>query len=130
MSENLYDERVSILIDTALTENNKAVSAVESIFVLLSEKDLSYRMKMPPKMVGVHPANRNGLGVIASEVHSLGEQIACLGWSTAAVSGAVCIEASDKGRLFTERLSQNTPLLAKYKASEIKTLSLSCGHAN
>lgn len=121
---------MSILIETTIAENTKAVSAVETIFVLLSEKDLTCRMKFPPKMLGVHPANRNGLGGIASEVHALGEQIAGLGWSSAAVSGAVCVEASDEGRLFTERLWQNTPLLAKYKANEIKALPLSCGHIN
>jgi hypothetical protein len=47
---------------------------------------------LPQKLVGVHYENRNVCGVNAPEIHRLGADIVCMGWSSAATSHAGCAE--------------------------------------
>ena len=84
--------RIQQLIDSAGGEHGRIVSAVDQVVDILIELKLAYRLRIPPKMVGVHPANRGGYGISASEIHSLGEEVVEMGWSWGACSHAICIE--------------------------------------
>ena len=109
------------------------VAHVDEITKLLSASGLTYRMKIPPRMVGVHPKNRFGYGVQAQSVHKLGSEIVASGFSVAACSHACAIEENPDDRrieLFTRTLTSGTEKLAQVTPGETKVGSLSCSHTN
>jgi len=110
----------------------RLVSAVDDIIGSLTVAGLAWRQRIPPKMVGVHPANRNGYGVSAIEVHALGAEIVRMGWSPAATAHAVCVEDSADRRIaeFSHRLSASTVGLGVPGAEIAKFGSISCSHTN
>jgi hypothetical protein len=50
-------------------KENRIVSVVQQVLQRLSDQKIAYRMKIPPKLVGVHPANRDGQGCTDAAVH-------------------------------------------------------------
>ena len=112
--------------------DGRLVSSIDDILQRLLDARMAYQMRIPPKMVGVHPANRGGYGVSAVEVHALGADIVKMGWSPAATAHAVCIEDDESKSIagFSERLSKSTQGLGVVEASMIKYGSVSCSHTN
>ena len=47
------------------------VSQCASIFKVLKDSKLAYSSRLQPDLVGVHPANRDGYGINAPDVHTL-----------------------------------------------------------
>ena len=77
----LVKMEIESLIAAAQSPGGKIVSCVDSILELLLAENLAYRMLLPPATVGIHPANRDGYGVSATEVRVLGAEIVVMGWS-------------------------------------------------
>ena len=124
--------RIQQLIDSAGGEHGRIVSAVDQVVDILIELKLAYRLRIPPKMVGVHPANRGGYGISASEIHSLGEEIVEMGWSWGACSHAICIEDDEDMTIskYTCSLKDGHDGLQQSDPAEIKFGPLSCTHTN
>ncbi len=91
--------KIVSLIEDAKREGGKIVMIVDCILAILLTAKLAHRQTLPPSVVGIHPANRDGLGVSATEVHALGVDITAMGWSPEACSHAVCIEVDKKGAI-------------------------------
>ena len=60
---------------------NKLVSSVAAIIDLLEKHHLAWRQRIHSSQVGVHPHNRDGVGVSVSETHSLIDDILAVGFS-------------------------------------------------
>ena len=125
--------KIVSLIDAAQREGGKIVSAVDAILALLKSDSLAYHMPaIHPTMVGIHPANRDGYGVSATEVHALGAEITAMGWSWSACAHAVNIEADATGTVveYTCKLKNEADGMARCDPKEICFGSLSCSHTN
>lgn len=127
------DPRIVSLLATVSKQDARVVSVVEETLGLLEASNLAYRLRIPPKMVGVHPANRNGCGVSATEVHALGVEITSMGWHLGHTSHAVCVEDSESSAVakFTRaQASSSVGMLGIVDEGTIKYGSLSCSHTN
>ena len=126
------DALIANQLESIDKEDAQLISIIDNIVGRLVDQRLAWTMKIPPKFVGVHPANRGGYGVSAVEVHALGRDIVKMGWSTAATAHAVCIEdGPDKSiAKFSVRSSHSTPGLGVVDESTIKYGSLACSHTN
>ena len=71
---------VALLAGIDKGEKQQVVSAVDKILLMLEESKLAYRQTITPNLMGCHEVNRNGYGLSPIEVHSLGAEIARLGW--------------------------------------------------
>ena len=83
--------------------------------------------------MGVDPANRDGTGVSAENVHALGSDIAFMGWSWGEVRQPVCIEEAPDStfiRDFNVDLVSGSPLLPPVVPDSIRYGSLSHSHTH
>ena len=94
------------------------------ILELLRSEGHVQRLTLPPKCAGVHPANRDGMGISARDCHALLDDILSIGFVSNRVNAVVTEVCSDEQRLWNERLFQ---LL---EACRGKALSLSASHTN
>ena len=126
------DKRIAELIECAVKDGGRVVSCVDSIIEILLKENMAYVMRVPPAMMGVHWANRDGYGVSASEVHAIGADIVHMGWSWLACKHAVAMEDDDdkKVEAFNFKLKNSAEELADTTEGEIKFGSLSCSHTN
>ena len=87
---------------------NKLVSSVAAIIDLLEKHQLAWRQRIHASQVGVHPHNRDGVGVSVSETHSLFDDILAVGFSKEEAGKSVCIEVGPTDghiRDFNQRLT-------------------------
>ena len=110
----------------------KAVSKVDDILSRLVSQKLAWKLRLPPRQVGVHPSNRGGYAVSAIEVHALGADIVYMGWRPEETAHAVCVEddACLSIARFSYELSCSDIGLGKVPQEEIKYGSLACSHTN
>ena len=65
----------------------------DQIMELLRAASLTYRAQIPPKMMGVHPMNRDGEGITETGVVRVGDGIGVLGCSKQVLEeNAICVE--------------------------------------
>ena len=104
------DPRVLSLIEQA-KDGTRIVSIVDTIITLLEEQHLVYRVSLPPPLVGIHPANRDGYGVSVAEVHELGAELVDLGFSWLACAHATAEEDDEQGSFekFSSDIKEKTP---------------------
>ena len=117
----------------AQTDDHKIVATIDEVLKKLEEDGLAYRLSIPPKLVGVHPCNRDGYGISATEVHSLGSDIVGMGWSWKACAQAVCIEDDPQSTIAThtaDMVSASNGGLGRADQLQVKFGSLACGHTN
>lgn len=112
--------------------DDRIVSTIDDILKKLESQGLAYRLSIPPRMIGVHPCNRDGYGVSATEVHALGSEIVRMGWSWSACAGAVCIEDDPNSTIekYTMTLVRASEGLGDVTPGQVKFGSLACGHTN
>ena len=127
------DPRIVALLASVSKQDTRLVSVVEETLGLLEAGNLAYRLRIPPKMVGTHPANRNGCGVSATEVHALGAEITSMGWHLGNTSHAVCVEDSESleiAKFSRAQAMSSVGMLGVVEEGSIKYGSLSCSHTN
>ncbi|CAJ1386593.1 unnamed protein product, partial [Effrenium voratum] len=97
---------------------------------------LSWRARLKPEWVAVHPANRDGSGVSPSCVHQLASDISECGWDWAQIR-ALCVELSHKEIPLVVKFNQeldahvdDTMKLAPIIKETIRYGSLSASHTN
>ena len=94
MSHQHHEAIVEILSSIDKGHRQQVVQAIDKILCMLEESKLVYRLTLAAELVGCHMANRNGYGLSAIEVHSVGADIVRLGWSWEACDHAVCMEVT------------------------------------
>ena len=112
-------------------QDSKLVSIVDEALERLVKDSLAWRVRLPPKLVGVHPKNRGGWGVSGGNVHKLGSKVVEIGWSPSATEHAVCVEDFDNTcAAFTEKLVKESDGLLAANEADVQFGSLSCSHTN
>ena len=119
------------LKSVASGDDARLVSVVEFVLGKLEQQKLAWRLRILPRKVGVHKANRNGYGIAAPAVHTLGAEIVTMGRCPPATAHAVCIEdPSGETGSWTSNLAKISPGLGNVPADEILYGSLACSHTN
>lgn len=128
----MADPAVVKMLEGIDKSDARLLSIVDDVLKRLVEIGQARYMRIPPKLVGVHPANRSGFGVSAIEVHALGSEIVRRGWLPDATTSAVCMQDDDSKTIakHSYRLSTTTPGLGVVDQSEIAYGSLACTHTN
>ena len=110
------------------------VRATSAIFEILKEQSLAHQMRIRPMLMHVHPLNRDGAGINASECHGLLDDILSLGWDwsqTHAVGIEVASTKLEEVYTFNAGLVSNSMgLLPPCEKSTVKFASLSASHTN
>jgi hypothetical protein len=121
------------LVKAAQAADAPLVGSVDTILRHLEEAGYCYRATLLPRQIGVAPSNRDGYGVNAEDVHSLGHDIAFMGWSWSEVSKAICIEEQPGATYiedFNTKLTESSELLPPVVKDSIRYGSISCSHTN
>ena len=107
-------------------------SKLDQIKQIALEANLAYVNAYPPKMVGIHPDNREGSGCSGVDMHELGAGIIGSGWSMEETKSACAFEDQNdkRGALFTVQLQRDSSLLPTQVLEEIKLLAVACCHTN
>ena len=71
---------ITRLVEESSRKGDFLVRNVQQIFAVLKRHSLIQRMRIPPKAVGVHPANRDGSCIVTQDVHELLDNIAAVGF--------------------------------------------------
>ena len=113
------------------TEGN-ILQSVKQIFHVLQSDTLMWDMKISPRMIGCHPANRDGYGINVVDVHSWVSDVFTIGFDHGEVK-AVCTEvAQDDAAVqqFNEQMvSASNGQLAQVD-TRLKYATLWGGHTN
>lgn len=98
----------------------------------LREHNLMYRSRLHCEHVHVHPANRDGVGVHPSEIHTLLSDIGAAGWDWKECrAAAVEVHGNANVLSFNQNLWQSARgLLSPIEEGTVKFASLSCTHTN
>ena len=113
---------------------NKLVSSVAAVVDVLEKNNLAYRQRIHSSQVGVHPHNRDGVGVSVSEVHSLIDDILAVGFSKEEAGKSICLEvdATDTQiRGFNDRLAaMSNGRLGTMQPQALRYASVAGSHLN
>ena len=123
------DQKIRELIVDA--DSGNVVRQTRSILKLCKDAKVAVEMVIKPDYVGVHPSNRDGLGVSAVDVHGLLSDIADVGFSKEELN-PVCMEANLEAQKFSMQImDMSAGKLPKYENLEaIKYCSLAGSHTN
>jgi hypothetical protein len=123
------DEQITSLIQAG--EGGNVVSATKAVLTLLTSSSIAYEARLNPMLVGVHSQNRDGMGVLPSQVHKLLSDIVDLGFSEEVIN-AVCVESTPAEQSFNVNLMKNSgSALPPYSSADvIKYTSLGASHTN
>lgn len=141
LSSNLAFVMSSALSPTLIAQIDRLVQKFEQghnlvkigqqILELLRSEGHVQRLTLPPKCVGVHPANRDGMGISARDCDALLDDILSIGFVSNRVNAVATEVCSDEQRLWNERLvSAAGGSLGECRGQELKALSLSASHTN
>ena len=119
----------------AKAKGGTLVQSVNGLHDFLLKQKLAWRLKLSCEFIGVHPENRDGLGISASHVADLISNIASIGFSTAETR-AICVEIPEDSRGnacrdFNCRLAEEAKgKLAPVEAHLVKYASIVGSHSN
>ena len=127
-------EKIQMMLDQVdKKDGKKLVSTMDQVMQLLEYQGLAWSQRIRPQQVGVEPSNRDGVGVNAEDVHSLGADIFAMGWSWSQVASAVCVEEAPGASTiadFNRRLSSSCDILPSDGFDQIRFDSVACSHTN
>ena len=124
------DTKVAECIRSA-REHGNLVREAKSILQMLKESGQAVEIRLSPSIVGVHPANRDGLGVSPLDCHALLSDILDIGFSDY-IPVAICVEANQAMKDYNAELMRSSGgLLPEFPSVDaIKYGSLSASHTN
>ena len=124
-------------IMAGIKDDDGKKAAGDLIVAVLLSRNLAYKERMKHRHVAIHPDNRDGAGVLPSDVLDLFLRILRDGWSWVEVTGrarAFEVQLGDVGR---QQLSKNKEwtqaaggMLADIVLEDIRILSVSCTHTS
>ena len=107
------------------------VKSVSELFEVLRKAGLLTDMRIPPLSVGVHPQNRDGLMLNATDVHQLLDSISHVGFVPSRVDAIGIEVASEQDHMYNQRLVDGAGgSLGSMDSKLLKVLSLSASHTN
>lgn len=122
-------------LDAAVKDarNCGIVQGAQKTLSMLASYGLMRSQIIEPTLVGVHPSNRDGLGVVPHACHQLLEDIVSVGWDSRQCD-AICVDVPPSNPAvfqFNKELhdSSNGQLPAM-DPLKLKYCSLSCSHTN
>ena len=120
------------LYNHALQPNSQFVYLVDEMIKMLFALDGAYKKRIHPKQVGIHNANREGLGIVDESVHSIGLDIDADGFVWKAVEDACCVEDGPNkvNAKFTIQSCNPEENLASFNLQELEYASVACTHTN
>lgn len=117
----------------AKAKDGQVVGGVHACLNLLEAAGLAWRAILKPQLVGVHPTNRDGLGLNSSEVHHLLTEIANVGFSSQELK-CICFEVARTNSKFkefnTKLFSNSRGMLAPMMIDQLRYASVSGSHVN
>jgi hypothetical protein len=125
-------DSIVLLLSQAEQDKKGQVAAADRLEILLRDANLLYESRIPPRMVGFDPCNRDGEGGNPLNVLALASEIAACGWSSSEVNKAICAEVvpqDDTVEKFNRKLSTDSGM-ATVEENSIHYGSLACGHTN
>lgn len=109
------------------------VQGMQKVLALLSKHGLLQSQVIEPGLVGIHPSNRDGLGIVPHSVHQLLEDIASVGFDSRQCD-PLCTDVAPGDRLierFNLQLAESSQgTIPAIEANKLKYVSLSCSHTN
>ena len=123
---------IAQIVASVAKEELGLIKACDLIEAKLQEEGLSYTSQINPRMVGLDPCNRDGIGANVQEILPLAHSIAFAGFNWKLCSHAVCVEVcpnSSEVEAFNIKLASSGHL-APVEPYSIKFSSLACGHNN
>ena len=129
-TEAVVREVLALLVEAEQT--GERVAAWDKIVDVLLKNNIAWYSYVLPEFVGVHPGNRNGLGVSGAESHSHGLQVLTAGFSWRKCADATGIEA-DPNDTVAEQFNKDLVAVAAGLIPVLTALKvLSCGasHTN
>ena len=123
---------VDELYAKALLPDAQLVYLCDEIIKALINLNAAYSKKVPPKMVGIHSANRDGMGVVEESVHGILCDINDDGFVWSAVEAACAFEDQPDQRhaRFTLDMCNSEPMLASFDLNDVKYVAVACTHTN
>ena len=123
-------EKVDNLLRGA-SQGDQLVKAVQDVLAVLREGHLLTEMRLNPLVVGVHPLNRDGAGIICSDAHELLDSVLTVGYVQGRVTALAVEITDDSVRKFNEELVRGANgLLGHLDGSRLKVVSLAGSHTN
>ena len=118
------------MYEQALQPDAQIVYLADEIIKSLLLLQAAYVQTIHPKNVGIHTANRDGMGVVEESVHGILVDIHEDGFVWSAVEAACCFEDQPDGRhaKFTKDMCNEEPALANF--DNVKFASVACTHTN
>ncbi len=112
----------------------KLVQGVEVMITLLLGCGLAYMLEIPPKLMGVHPSNRGGKGMVAQACHRKCYKIVTVGFSFTKCTPdrAVGFEDNPVTRIIdihTQKMCASSKGFADLSEG-VRFGSVGCGHLN
>ena len=125
-------EEFEKLYDAANQPDSQLVFLVDNMITQLFSLNMAYKKWIHPKQVGVHKANRDGLGVVEESVHGILVDIDADGFVWSAVDEALCFEDQLDHRHadFTCTLCNDEPSLATFVKADVGFAAAACTHTN
>ena len=80
------------------------MKSAADLFLVLRKHGLLTDMRLPPMSVGVHPQNRDGLMLNATDVHQLLDSISQVGFVPSRIDAIAVEIGSEEERLYNQRL--------------------------
>ncbi|CAJ1382303.1 unnamed protein product [Effrenium voratum] len=111
-------------------DGDRLVKAVDDIMSMLRTEGHVCTQRLPPQQVGVHPCNRDGLGLSSADVHSLLDEIIDVGFVASRVHAVAVEIADDSVRMWNEELVHASAKLGTLQGDKLKAVSLSASHTN
>ena len=107
------------------------MKSAADLFLLLRKHSLLTDMRLPPMSVGVHPQNRDGLMLNATDVHQLLDSISQVGFVPSRIDAIAVEIGSEEERLYNQRLVDGAGgALGSMDSKMLKVRSLSASHTN
>ena len=112
------DESVKKELTDAVQDAQKSgiVQGMQKVLALLSKHGLLQSQVIEPSLVGVHPSNRDGLGIVPHSVHQLLEDIASVGFDSRQCD-PMCTDVAPGDREI-ERLNAVSRIEPRYYTSD------------
>ncbi len=115
--------------------DTKIVKLFDQMLTILILSGEAVEMELPPKMAGIHKANRFGKLMVHRTVHKKGAKIVRVGfsWKLCGPDKAVAFEDDPETRScerVTIELTSSSDRFATYTPGNVKVGSVGCGHLN
>lgn len=114
-------------------ESEQLVQGSAKILAILQRHGLMHKQRLHPDYIGVHPKNRDGLGLNSQDVLELISNIAAVGFDDS-IPNPLCVEipmGDTRTKAFNEELvNQSGGIIPAFNSNCLKYASIAASHTN